>query len=109
MFSLAKTFAILFGALPLLVMGQSNRPFYMSTTATQAFPGSSPVYQNFSPTFTPQNLSQDTDLVSVFRRVERANPDTIRRIFEYLSAALPRILSIAVEDVGEKVKNVRKT
>lgn len=59
-------------------------------------------YQN-SNNFGPPMKHDGSDLVSVFRRVERANPDTIRRIFEYLSAALPRILSIAVEDVGEKV------
>ncbi|MBY0505111.1 MAG: AAA family ATPase [Bryobacteraceae bacterium] len=44
-----------------------------------------------------------SDLVSVFRRVEQADPDTIRRVFEYLSAALPHVLRIAVEEVGEKV------
>lgn len=49
-----------------LLPAQSNRPFYMSSTGTQAVPNGSPVYQNFPAGFTPQMFGQDTDLTSVF-------------------------------------------
>jgi hypothetical protein len=38
----------------------------MSSTGVQAQPGQSPLYQNFSPSFTPAALSPDVDVVNIF-------------------------------------------
>ena len=47
-------------------MAQSSRPFTMSSTGVQAQPGQSPLYQNFSPSFTPSVLSPEVDVVTLF-------------------------------------------
>lgn len=45
---------------------QTSRPFSMSTTAIQALPGHTPLYQNVSPSFSLQTMSADADVITLF-------------------------------------------
>ena len=45
---------------------QTSRPFVMSSTAIQAYPNQTLLYQNESPSFTLNTLSSDADVVTLF-------------------------------------------
>src|SRR6266850_3546461 len=47
-------------------LAQTSRPFRMSATAVQAYPGEPSLYQNYSATFPFSGLSRDVDVITLF-------------------------------------------
>ena len=73
----------------------ANMTFYSPSVAAMR------EHQNPDP---GDRLTRDgANIGSVIRSLRQLNPDTALRVQEYLSAAIPRLLNVADEQVGDKV------